>query len=59
MEEEKCKQCDNIYSCRYLQHRFKTKNKKCGYDKRKVKIIHFDELEKRKESEVAGIWKIQ
>lgn len=40
--------CTSYWSCIYLQHRFGTKDKKCGYDKSKVEIIHNSETKARR-----------
>lgn len=45
--ESKCEECKSYWTCRYLQNRFGTKDKKCGYDKDKVEIIHNLELKAR------------
>jgi hypothetical protein len=47
MESKKCKECSELWSCKYLQHRFNTKAKKCNYDKSKVDAAHKKELEDR------------
>lgn len=40
--------CKGYWTCRYLQNRFGTKEKKCGYDEDKVEIIHNLELKARR-----------
>lgn len=49
MEEEKCKECEKKWSCRYLTSNFMTKDKKCGYDYSSVEIIHRHLLQDREE----------
>lgn len=49
MEKEECKECEKQWSCRYLTNNFMTKDKKCGYNKGNVEIIHRHLLRDREE----------
>lgn len=49
MQEDKCKKCEKQWSCKYLTNCFMTKDKKCGYNKGNVDIIHRHLLQDRKE----------
>jgi len=42
--------CKNYWSYSYLKMRFGTYDKKCGYDKEIVDILHNIELQARKET---------
>ena len=52
--------CKNYWSCSYLKMRFGTHDKKCGYDKEIVDILHDIELHAREEMlmKEKTIWKI-